>query len=279
MKRVSGYVVAALLGSLFSGSVAFAGTKYIQAQQGTATVQINGKSYSTSTLVYKGTTYAPFSPIVKGLKNIGIIAGATGSKLTINAPEVFTNVSTVANQQETSADYVTYNNELYFGGNFLNKQYGLGWDLTNQDHVTVTLPTSTTLSNDELRDRVSQEIDFYNKVVDQFNNIKFDPNNLSQLRDGLDTLKGQIVQDIQSIANWNVDSNNNTDVSLKNTEISLESYNLLGAQSLQNAILQDLNGNYNGASTSIQQANQCESAARALLPQVESLEKQEGWSN
>lgn len=71
MKKVLGYTVAFLAGTLFSGGVALAATNYVQAIKGTSVIELNGSAISSPPkLVYGGTTYVQLYSIQQGLKQV-----------------------------------------------------------------------------------------------------------------------------------------------------------------------------------------------------------------
>lgn len=71
MKRVIGYALSFVAGSILSGGVAFAATNMVQAEKGTSVIEYNGKSISSPPkLVYGGTTYVQLYAIQQGLKTV-----------------------------------------------------------------------------------------------------------------------------------------------------------------------------------------------------------------
>ncbi|MCL6443491.1 MAG: hypothetical protein K6T83_08555 [Alicyclobacillus sp.] len=85
MKKTAGYVVAFIAGTLSAGTVAYAGSQYVQATAGTSTITINGKPVANPPkLVYGGTTYIQLYSIELALRQAGIIPTWNGTTSTLD---------------------------------------------------------------------------------------------------------------------------------------------------------------------------------------------------
>jgi hypothetical protein len=80
MKRVMGYALAFTIGTMVSGSVAFAASNYVQALEGQSNVTLNGQSVANPPkLVFSGTTYVQLYSIEQALKQAGITPSWDGN--------------------------------------------------------------------------------------------------------------------------------------------------------------------------------------------------------
>jgi hypothetical protein len=88
MKKAAFYVIPAIVvGTVVSGTIAEAATKYVQAVLGTSSVYVNGQLQSSPPkLVYKGTTYVQLSSIQHSLIHAGIGATWDGNKFKMTIP-------------------------------------------------------------------------------------------------------------------------------------------------------------------------------------------------
>lgn len=81
MKRIVGYALSFVLGSVFAGSTVFAATNYVQALKGTSKISLNGSIIANPLkLVYGGTTYVQLYSIQHALQGVlGSLPGWDGT--------------------------------------------------------------------------------------------------------------------------------------------------------------------------------------------------------
>lgn len=88
MKKFIGYIAAAAIASMFTGTAAFAAGTYVQAQRGSSVIQLNGQTVSSPPkLIYDGTTYVQLYSIQSGLQSVfGVRPTWDGTNFNIITP-------------------------------------------------------------------------------------------------------------------------------------------------------------------------------------------------
>ncbi|MCL6593450.1 MAG: hypothetical protein K6T31_05695 [Alicyclobacillus sp.] len=144
-KQIMGYAMAFTVGSLLSGSAAWAATNLVQAQAKGSVVELNGKQLSAPpSLVYGGTTYVQLYSIQNGLQQVlGVRPTWDGTHFNILTPAHSVQAQTESSviefngQTVASPPALVYNGstyvQLYSLQNGLQQVYGVrpSWDGTH----------------------------------------------------------------------------------------------------------------------------------------------------